>query len=924
MGDGDVVLIDAATYRCDAGVVWRADRLTLRGVGGRPHLAAEGCDIPGGKGIWVPGGTDLLIVTQGTDSNHFPDYPTLGVDDDGVYVEFAMFPNSGTVTMSIFVLDKAPLVAGSQSLGAITAFRELPWKGAMQPCVTYGTPGPEYIVHWQSSTSLRVRSITGPRNSPTLNLLGNVSVPFFSTPPDVPSMGASVPLDSVDERLMNSVYRNGSIWTTHSINVNGRAAVRWYEINPNTLSTVQVGTIQDGQLGFIMPSLSVNANDDMIIGFSGSSANQFPGAYACGRKSTDTAGQTSPPVEYKNGGNSYEIIDSFGRNRWGDYSLTYVDPADDLTFWTFQEYSANQVDRWSTWIQEYSYSSLIDCNNNGIDDSDDISNGTSQDCNSSGVPDECELAGNDCDSNGVPDECDPDCDFDGTPDDCEADCDNNGTPDDCQGGPDCNGNGVPDACELAGNDCNSNGIPDDCELAGNDCDLSGVPDDCEAVGNDCNNNMVPDWCDPDCDLDGLPDDCEADCDNNGNPDDCQGGLDCNNNGIPDFCDVIGNDCDSNGVPDDCDPDCDNDGTPDGCELAGNDCNSNGTPDDCELAGNDCNSNGVPDDCEPDCDNNGTPDDCEGGPDCNSNGTPDNCELAGNDCNSNGVPDDCELAGNDCNSNNTPDDCEPDCDNDGTPDDCELAGNDCNSNGTPDDCELAGNDCNSNGTPDDCELAGNDCDSNGTPDDCDPDCDSDGTPDACEPDCDTDGTPDDCEVDCNSNGTPDDCEAFTDCNNNSVPDECDISSGTSTDSDGNGVPDECEFLGTVYCVGAPNSVGSGAEMRALGSDVVSDNDFRLRTELLPPSVFGLHYYGPNQIQFPFGDGFRCVGGATQRIQPNTQANPAGVMNRTVDLTLPPLASIAPGTTWNFQLWYRDAMGPGGSGFNLSNGVEVSFQ
>lgn len=61
VGDGDVVLIDAATYACDTGVVWRADQLTLKGVGGRPHLAAEGCDIPGGKGIWVPGGTDLLI-----------------------------------------------------------------------------------------------------------------------------------------------------------------------------------------------------------------------------------------------------------------------------------------------------------------------------------------------------------------------------------------------------------------------------------------------------------------------------------------------------------------------------------------------------------------------------------------------------------------------------------------------------------------------------------------------------------------------------------------------------------------------------------------------------------------------------------------------------------------------------------------------
>lgn len=61
VGDGDVVLIDAAAYPCDAGVVWWADRLTLKGVGGRARLEAEDCAIPGGRGIWNPRGTDLLI-----------------------------------------------------------------------------------------------------------------------------------------------------------------------------------------------------------------------------------------------------------------------------------------------------------------------------------------------------------------------------------------------------------------------------------------------------------------------------------------------------------------------------------------------------------------------------------------------------------------------------------------------------------------------------------------------------------------------------------------------------------------------------------------------------------------------------------------------------------------------------------------------
>ena len=199
-----------------------------------------------------------------------------------------------------------------------------------------------------------------------------------------------------------------------------------------------------------------------------------------------------------------------------------------------------------------------DCNGNGIDDAQDISSGTSQDCNQNGspdecesfadcnqnsIPDECELTGNDCNLNGIPDECDTDCNLNGTPDDCEqlADCNLNGTPDVCETFADCNANGIPDECDLVGNDCNQNGVPDECDV---DCNLNGTPDDCESLA-DCNQN-------------GTPDDCEslADCDANGTPDECEVFEDCNANGTPDACDIsqgTSADGDGNGIPDECAP-----------------------------------------------------------------------------------------------------------------------------------------------------------------------------------------------------------------------------------------------------------------------------------------------------------------------------------------------------------------------------------
>lgn len=78
---------------------------------------------------------------------------------------------------------------------------------------------------------------------------------------------------------------------------------------------------------------------------------------------------------------------------------------------------------------------LIDCNLNGIADSIDVNDGTSDDCDSNMVPDECQL---DCNMNGVADSCDiasgqsEDCDENTLPDECDPDCDNDGTIDSCE------------------------------------------------------------------------------------------------------------------------------------------------------------------------------------------------------------------------------------------------------------------------------------------------------------------------------------------------------------------------------------------------------------------------------------------------------------------------------------------------------------
>ena len=149
-----------------------------------------------------------------------------------------------------------------------------------------------------------------------------------------------------------------------------------------------------------------------------------------------------------------------------------------------------------------------DCNDNGVADDQDILGGTSSDCDTNSIPDECEEY-SDCQGNGVADFCDV---VDGT----STDCDGDGVPDECQSAADCNGNSRQDFCDIAwgtSTDCNHNGIPDECESAA-DCNANGVADICEPQA-DCNNNAVQDICDvipgggsDDCNTNGVPDECE--------------------------------------------------------------------------------------------------------------------------------------------------------------------------------------------------------------------------------------------------------------------------------------------------------------------------------------------------------------------------------------------------------------------------------
>lgn len=143
-------------------------------------------------------------------------------------------------------------------------------------------------------------------------------------------------------------------------------------------------------------------------------------------------------------------------------------------------------------------------------------------------------------------------------------------------------------------------------------------------------------------------------------------------------------------------------------------------------------------------------------------------------------------------------------------------------------------------------------------------------------------------------------------------------------DGSGAACPCGNTGAPG-TGCAHSSGEGALLWSTGSTKVSTDDFDLRAAHLPASggialaVAGSQQQGGG-AGIPFQDGLLCVGGTIYRF-PAQVFTDALVQESVVGASN---GLITAGSTWNFQVWYRDVVGAcGGSTGNLSNALQASF-
>ncbi|MFL6257243.1 MAG: hypothetical protein ACJ74T_19720 [Pyrinomonadaceae bacterium] len=230
-----------------------------------------------------------------------------------------------------------------------------------------GTPGAPVF----TARALQTRP-GGGWTQPGGDFLPQQCVPGVSIPTQVcPATTRRIDVGDAQVRS-NPLLRNGRIWYSQTValpagsfTTSSRAVAQWTSLDAATGNVVDGGRVEDptatllnGGKHYAYPSLAVNKNNDVMMGFSEFESDDYADAGYTFRLGTDTAGTMRDPVIYKEGEDYYEKTFGGTRNRWGDYSHTLVDPINDRDMWTVQEYAQARTgatgtgsndSRWGTW-----------------------------------------------------------------------------------------------------------------------------------------------------------------------------------------------------------------------------------------------------------------------------------------------------------------------------------------------------------------------------------------------------------------------------------------------------------------------------------------------------------------------------------------------------------------------------------------------
>jgi len=326
-----------------------------------------------------PLGTYNCYVFQFDNIN---DYPKLSVWHDGYYITYNMFANTSTFSYSLVtVVDRNAMIAGEMEISMIQF--EMPYSDIGRffpiaadlrgdsipndgPCYIATLDDPDASNPWYLSLDIYEFNTDWdvPANS-SFNQISQFDIgdiePIIDFGPGAPQPINEKNVVTIPLYMMYPVtYRmfddHESMVCCLTIWDGNIHYLKWFELRKESgdWSVYQEGNFAPDSSHRYQPSISINGNGDIAMGYTVSDEETFPSIRMTGRRVNDTLGvMTYQELELFSGLNYINTYHSgFDQNRWGDYASMMVDPSNDTTFWFTNMYPKSQTSagNWGTRI----------------------------------------------------------------------------------------------------------------------------------------------------------------------------------------------------------------------------------------------------------------------------------------------------------------------------------------------------------------------------------------------------------------------------------------------------------------------------------------------------------------------------------------------------------------------------------------------
>ncbi len=343
--DGDIiVLYDDNAQR------WFASEFDISDANNMQMIAVSVTDDP--TGSWYKWSFDV---------DDMPDYGKFGIWEDGYY-----FSDNNSGGTDVYVFERSVMLAGGaspQMVGFSNANRPASGFHCIEPLdndgqwAPAGTPGQFITINddaWGGLDELWIYELSVDWSNTANSTFGRtqtIAVPQFDSNfgtswDNISQPGTTSELDAIPQILMyRAQYRNWgtsqTIVCAHTVDVDGtdHAGVRWYELE-NTgsgWSIRQNGTYAPDNQNRWLPSIAMNGNHEIAIGYNVSGSTVYPSIRYTGQSAGENAAASGildiPETTIQDG-----TAAQTATNRWGDYADMSIDPSDDLTFWFTTEY----------------------------------------------------------------------------------------------------------------------------------------------------------------------------------------------------------------------------------------------------------------------------------------------------------------------------------------------------------------------------------------------------------------------------------------------------------------------------------------------------------------------------------------------------------------------------------------------------------